>query len=141
MGIERMIARGPACLIGAALTVLLLFPLSALAEKRIALVIGNGSYKEAPLDSPPRDADLIAGVLRNLNFEVTRKKNVNQKTMKRLIRDFGKRLKEASDAVGFFGRRRSTLFRATQVRTGRVTINATTVRACSRPRGHPIDAA
>ena len=34
--------------------------LPSLAEKRIALVIGNGKYVRDPLPNPPRDAALIA---------------------------------------------------------------------------------
>lgn len=97
-----MIKGALARFIGAAVTMVLIFSQSAPAEERIALVIGNGSYEEAPLDSPPRDAELMAETLRSLDFAVTVKQDADQKTMKRLIREFGKRLKKASDAVGFF---------------------------------------
>jgi len=41
----------------------------ALAEKRVALVIGNSAYKNvAPLDNPKNDAKLMASSLRELGF-------------------------------------------------------------------------
>jgi tetratricopeptide (TPR) repeat protein len=40
------------------------------AGRRIALVIGNGAYKNVhPLDNPPRDAKLIADSLKELGFQ------------------------------------------------------------------------
>ena len=45
---------------------------SAVAEKRVALVIGNAQYKNASLvlTNPKNDADDVATVLRDLGFEV-----------------------------------------------------------------------
>lgn len=84
------------------MAVLMLSLQGALAQTRIALVIGNGAYEEGPLDNPPRDAELMAETLRDLDFAVTFEKNVDQRTMKRLIAAFGDRLRETSDAVAFF---------------------------------------
>lgn len=43
---------------------------SARAEKRVALVIGNGAYKHAPqLRSPKNDADDVSAALRRLGFD------------------------------------------------------------------------
>ncbi|WP_204315697.1 caspase family protein, partial [Stenotrophomonas maltophilia] len=43
----------------------------ALADKRVALVIGNSSYKNAPaLTNPARDATAIADMLRKAEFDV-----------------------------------------------------------------------
>ena len=74
----------------------------ARAESRIALVIGNGAYGANPLGDPPNDAQLIVDTLKSLDFEVIGYIDVNQKEMKRLIRDFARRLKSQSDAVGLF---------------------------------------
>ncbi len=39
--------------------------------RRVALVIGNGAYENAPvLANPPNDARAVAGKLRGLGFEV-----------------------------------------------------------------------
>lgn len=69
-------------------------------ENRIALVIGNGQYKSAPLKNPINDATDMANALKKLGFTVTLKPNANQRTMERAIRDFGKKLK--SGGVGLF---------------------------------------
>jgi hypothetical protein len=69
--------------------------------KRIALVIGNGLYAGAPpLRNPPNDARDIAAMLKTVGFEVTLGVNVNQREMKRLIRDLAQKLK--SGGVGLF---------------------------------------
>jgi len=40
------------------------------AGRRIALVIGNGAYRNVhPLDNPPRDSRLVAAALRDLGFQ------------------------------------------------------------------------
>jgi hypothetical protein len=38
------------------------------AESRIALVIGNGAYRAAPLKNPPGDATAVAAALRGLYY-------------------------------------------------------------------------
>ncbi|TDQ84048.1 putative caspase-like protein [Dongia mobilis] len=77
----------------------------AAAEKRIALVIGNGKYDGAigPLANPPRDAEVMGKQLAALGFQVVKLVNGDQKAMKRAISDFGGRLLAAGpDAVGLF---------------------------------------
>ncbi len=45
-------------------------PAGATTTKRVALVIGNGAYKNVPqLANPPRDAKLIADSLRAVGFQ------------------------------------------------------------------------
>src|SRR6266850_1792275 len=62
--------------------------------KRLALVIGNGAYTSAPaLRNPPNDAREMGATLRTLGFDVTSGINTNQRDMKRLIREFGQKLK------------------------------------------------
>ncbi|MFH0992109.1 MAG: SUMF1/EgtB/PvdO family nonheme iron enzyme [bacterium] len=70
------------------------------SEQRIALVIGNGSYREAPLVNPPNDARAISSTLRTLGFTVIEKLNVNQEQMETAIGDFGNRLRRGG--VGLF---------------------------------------
>ena len=60
------------------------------SEKRVALVIGNGAYKDAPLRNPVNDARLMTATLRSLGFTVLGGENLNQKEVKRIIRDFEK---------------------------------------------------
>ena len=77
------------------LLILLILPLRAFSEseRRVALVIGNKAYKSAPLRNPVNDAIDISDALRNLDFTVILKTNVNQRTMEETIREFGKKLR------------------------------------------------
>lgn len=52
-------------------------------QRRIALVIGNGAYTNAPsLKNPPNDARDMAGVLKSLGFDVTSGIDLGQREMK-----------------------------------------------------------
>ena len=63
------------------------------SERRTALVIGNSDYELiSPLRNPVNDARAMARVLGDLGFEVIAKENLDQKEMKRAIRDFGRKL-------------------------------------------------
>jgi hypothetical protein len=70
------------------------------SQKRIALVIGNSAYKNAPLRNPANDATDMAIMLERLGFKVTLKTDANQRAMKQSIRAFGKQL--AKGGVGLF---------------------------------------
>ncbi len=70
------------------------------AESRIALVIGNSAYQETPLANPANDARLMAETLGDLGFDVIAKANLNQKEIKKAIRDFGRKL--GLGGVGLF---------------------------------------
>ena len=74
------------------------------AEKRIALIIGNGAYPNlGTLKNPPNDAKLMARTLRSLGFEVIERIDVEQKGMKKAIKAFGNKLETAGkEAVGLF---------------------------------------
>lgn len=73
----------------------------ALAETRIALVIGNSGYTTKPLKNPVHDADLLARTLRGVEFQVTLLLDADQAAMKRAILEFGRQLR-GSDSVGLF---------------------------------------
>ena len=73
---------------------------SASGEKRVALVIGNAAYKDAPLKNPVNDARDMAATLRRLGFDVIEKTNVGQKDINRAIAQFGEKLR--SDTVALF---------------------------------------
>src|ERR1700694_2304613 len=76
---------------------------NANAGKRIALVIGNGAYTSAPpLKNPPNDAREMAATLRTLGFDVTSGINTNQRDMKRLIREFGQKLKAGGSGLFYY---------------------------------------
>ena len=72
-------------------------------EKRLALVIGNGTYKTAtPLPTAPTDAGDIAAVLPRLGFEVLTYTNADKATMQRAIREFGAKLKGYSAGLIYY---------------------------------------
>jgi uncharacterized caspase-like protein len=60
----------------------------AVAERRLALVIGNGSYKTKPLATAVNDAALIAQTLQSAGFDVTGTRDLDQSLLHKAIRDF-----------------------------------------------------
>ena len=63
------------------------------SERRTALVIGNSDYELiSPLRNPVNDARAMAQILSNLGFDVIAKENLDQKEMRKVIRDFGRQL-------------------------------------------------
>ena len=78
----------------------------ASAERRLALVVGNGGYaaeNAVPLDNPVNDARLIAGTLETVGFQVRLVTDVDRAALVAEIDGFGERLERAgSDAVGLF---------------------------------------
>ena len=87
----------------AALVLLLIAPV-AQAEKRIALVVGNGEYGSvAALDNPVNDAELMARTLEPLGFEVTLLTDATQIALRRAIAQFGRDLRaNGPETVGLF---------------------------------------
>src|SRR6266478_8196984 len=76
---------------------------AANAEKRVAFVVGNGAYKNvAQLPNPPIDAKAMAGVLRNVGFEVVEGTNLTRDKMTEKLLDFGKKAQGADVAVFFY---------------------------------------
>jgi uncharacterized caspase-like protein len=75
----------------------------ARAEKQIALVIGNGAYQNtAPLPNPSHDAADMAAALKRLGFDVMEGRDLDKRTMERLIRQFGVKLAGADVALFFY---------------------------------------
>src|SRR5215831_2470808 len=76
---------------------------AAKADKRVAFVVGNGAYKNvAQLPNPPIDAKAMAGVLRNVGFDVVEGTNLTRDTMTQKLLEFGKRAQGADVAVFFY---------------------------------------
>lgn len=69
-------------------------------SRRIALVIGNGSYPDAPLGNPAGDALAMSQTLRALGFEVMAYQNATRHGMLEAIRKFERRL--GAGGVGLF---------------------------------------
>ena len=59
----------------------------------MALVIGNSSYRSAPLANPVNDARAISAKLRKLGFQVIERENLRQKQVGAVLREFRSRLK------------------------------------------------
>jgi hypothetical protein len=70
-------------------------------ENRLALVIGNAAYRNSPLLNPVNDARLMESALREAGFTVIKAENASLREMRRLLRDFGDRLKQ-NGGVGLF---------------------------------------
>lgn len=75
---------------------------SSAEEKRIALVIGNGSYTNAPLRNPVNDARAMAATLRQLGFEVMAGENLTLRQMTEHILTFGKKIKNGGVGLFYF---------------------------------------
>ena len=61
---------------------LLTFPTTVYsAQNRVALVIGNGAYRDAPLRNPVNDARLMRKLLRKAGFNVTIVENARKKEL------------------------------------------------------------
>jgi uncharacterized caspase-like protein len=76
----------------------------AVAEKRIALVIGNSSYANVrPLPNPANDATAIADLFRAAHFDVVdASNNLGGLEMRRVFRDFAEKSRTADIAVVFY---------------------------------------
>jgi uncharacterized caspase-like protein len=76
---------------------------AALADKRVAFVVGNGAYKNVtPLPNPAIDAKSMAALLRNVGFDVVEGTNLTRDKMTEKLLDFGKRAEGADVALFFY---------------------------------------
>src|ERR1700736_1003480 len=76
---------------------------AALADKRVAFVVGNGAYKNvAPLPNPAVDAKSMAKLLRNVGFDVVEGSNLTRDRMTEKLLDFGKKAEGADVALFFY---------------------------------------
>jgi len=76
---------------------------AAKADRKVAFVVGNGTYKNvAQLPNPPVDAKAMAAVLRNVGFEVVEGTNLTRDKMTEKLLDFGKKAQGADVAVFFY---------------------------------------
>jgi Caspase domain len=90
-------------LISIAVVLLIVSP-AAYAEKRVALVIGNGNYgKMGKLTNPPRDAAAVEKLLRGAGFgAVELQRDLGNHAMRRSLREFADKVREADIAVVFY---------------------------------------
>src|SRR6516162_1737143 len=88
----------------ALLAIVVAAPTVALADKRIALVIGNSAYQHVPaLPDPFTDARSMAYKFRQVGFDTVNEYfNVDQLQFKRALRDFEDRVADADVAVIYY---------------------------------------
>lgn len=73
----------------AALAALAYSAVSASAQDRFALVIGNSKYKSVTaLDNPARDADAVGALLKEAGFQVTSALDLDKSSMSKVVRFF-----------------------------------------------------
>src|SRR5579863_402296 len=75
---------------------------AAPAEKRLALVIGNASYKAQPLVTAVNDAALISQTLQLAGFEVTGARDLDQSLLREAVRNFTNKVANAGEGAVVF---------------------------------------
>lgn len=72
--------------------------------KRIALVIGNSSYKVSPLTNPVNDARDFEAQLKRLGFDgnIVKRENLKKSEIGRTIREFISKISEGDEVVIFY---------------------------------------
>ena len=75
-----------------------------MAERRVALVIGNSAYKSVPrLTNPANDATLVGGMFKKAGFDnVDVRLDLNAADMRRSLREFAGRTRDAEVAVIYY---------------------------------------
>jgi uncharacterized caspase-like protein len=83
---------------------LLLICQPALAEKRVALVLGNSAYQNVPpLSNPINDAALMAKTLKDAGFDlVDSRQNLSALETRRVLRDFADKAASADVVVIYY---------------------------------------
>ncbi len=75
----------------------------ALAEKRVALVIGNSAYKHTTeLPNPKNDAEAITAVLQRLGFDVFGGTDLSRYKFERAVVEFARKLGSADVGLFFY---------------------------------------
>lgn len=85
---------------------LMLIAFPSFAEKRIALIIGNGHYQHLAQGGqsviPMNDTDLIATQFRQFGFDVIAKQDVSFKQWQKMLTDLKKTVKEGDALILFY---------------------------------------
>ena len=85
-------------------SIILLTAHPALADKRVALVIGNSSYRNvAKLSNPANDAAAVAAMFKSAGFNTVESKlNLTVSELRKALRDFGNTSRDADVAVVYY---------------------------------------
>ena len=99
------VARWIECLVFA-LALAFLIGSPAKADKRVALVVGNSSYRNITrLDNPRNDASLMAETLRSIGFELVGGRaliDLDKASLDKAVQDFGNQLTAAGVALFYY---------------------------------------
>lgn len=81
-----------------------LFSQSAIAEKRVALVIGNSTYQHVShLTNPANDAAVMTATFKKADFDVVEPRvDLSVTEMRRVLRDFSDKARDADIAVIYY---------------------------------------
>jgi hypothetical protein len=102
----------------------------ALAESRIALVIGNSAYQSVPqLPNPTNDARHMAEFLKSARFEVITARDLTQNEMRRTIGEFARKVANQGRT-----RSRSSIMAGTACRSTATTTSFRSTPTSSRKR-------
>jgi hypothetical protein len=81
----------------------ILYSCACLADRRVALVIGNSQYKNtAPVQNPANDAADMAAALRALGFDVLFKTNLDKHATDLFLAEFARMATDADAALVFY---------------------------------------
>lgn len=76
---------------------------AATGKGKVALVIGNGAYENAPdLPNPPNDARAMASLLRSMGFQVVEGIDVDKSAMGDLVDEFTEKAYDADVGLVFY---------------------------------------
>ena len=88
---------------GVALVVAVVPGTQAAAERRVALVIGNGAYQSVPtLDNPLTDSKAMAAALKRIGFEVVEGYDLKLDGMRSLVGEYAAKLDGAKVAFVYY---------------------------------------
>src|ERR1700692_3168561 len=81
-----------------------LFSQPALAEKRVALVMGNSAYQNVNrLANPTNDSGAMSEIFKGAGFDVVElKRDLKVAEMRRILRDFSDTVRDADVAIVYF---------------------------------------
>ena len=77
-------------------------PAVAAKNQRVALVLGNANYKDAPLVNPVNDARAISAALQEAGFTVILRENTDQRGMLAALREFGDKLRGGGTGLFYY---------------------------------------
>lgn len=72
------------------------------SNRRLALVIGNSTYRISPLKNPVNDAQDMATALRKVGFDVTLVRDATQQQMENAVREFGLKLRQGGTGLFYY---------------------------------------